>query len=307
MSEAQRPAHVVATGRRYRRLLRGCEQLARLPMGLARPLSHAWMRLAVPDSEREAAWQAGLAAAPVAADRALALTLYRRSCADAILNVFLHDRFDAAWLAHHVDHDANVIAQIRDEGAAHVLTWHSPYYHTFFVVLGLLGCRMRPLVRPETISPHFPEIGAYLRRLHEGCRGQFNGGDYAFIDGRDDALAAAEAGFAAGEVVASLHDNRTLSERPSLLTLFGRSFNIGTGLLDSSLSRDVPTYFGGLIAQGSGYRLVLRKLPAAATVEARAMAYLAALENTLGAHPEAWELWDQWAARGATEEPPAVA
>lgn len=285
-------------GNAYRRALRVSSVIATLPAGLAYPLNRLWLRWSNPDSARQTAWEAALAARNL-----IGLWPQRRKLlADFFLNAFKHRRFNEQWVAQRLRYDTASIETLKQQGGALLLTYHTPFHHTMFVALGLLGLKLRVLAAPEQASPIWHYIGDYLHTLHRNCARHFNGGDYAFFSSGRSAIRAADNALKAGEIVVSLHDFPPGSAMSVNGSLLGQPFSIPVGVIEFARRQATPIYLCTFVPRGKQFELTLTPLPSGLALEQIVSRYLDALTIMCQDNPALWDNWPLWHSAQAHQE-----
>jgi hypothetical protein len=189
------------------------------------------------------------------------------------------------------DRDEAWKQMVAEPNGALVLTCHHDFYHLLFVLAGLEGCCVRPVVMPEKGSPLSPWLETHLQGMHAACAQHFNGGDYLFIVPGQTRGRVREA-LQRGETVFSLHDGGggRLNDEGVIL---GRRYHPVIGTIEEALAAGKPIYFAAVLWCDSrfAYRIQCSHLstPSLRPIEF----YTSALDALVREHAYAWSGW-QW-------------
>jgi len=230
--------------------------------------------------------------------------LWRRKVQDHgafCVNAFAHQHWDQTWFQAHVTMDATGLQRIMAEGRGCLfLTYHHAFHHTLFCLLGLAGFTVNVLAAPEESSVIFEEVGHFIRRLHQGCIRQFNGGKYLFISSARHAVRMTEEALAAGTVLCSLNDVPSGPQpvEKDFPRLAGRLLPVPSGSIRLAQRLGVPIVVGGVLRDGVSYRLVYRQLDATLPYPLVLQAYFDYLSEILKGCPEFWDGWDSFPCLG---------
>jgi hypothetical protein len=286
---------IALMGADYRRFLTAASWLARLPEQMAYRCAAAAGRIAGPWRRRRDRVCRSIGAAGIPCDRA---TFWRQRSDDqaaACVNLFRHPQWNVRWMQRHVTMQGDPLRNIFPPGRGGLfLTYHHPFHHSLFCLLGLAGFRVQVLAAPEESSPFFGEIGAFIRLLHSNCTLHFNGGRYHFITDGKEALRTTEAVLRAGDLLCSLNDfsgNERKGER-GLCRLFGRGIYPPSGSIRVAQRLGVPIAAGAVVRDGTSYRLECRRLDETMPHMALLQAYFDYLAELLAIHPDLWDGWD---------------
>lgn len=281
-------------GQRYRRFLWGMAILARLPIGMAYSFATLLARRFSPLLGNEATFRQSLLDSGIPFDW---MPVWRQRLADHAVfcvNSLRGAAFSQKWLQRHVEVDKALLARAAAEGKGVLfLTYHHPFHHTLFCVLGLLGLRVQVLASTEESSPIYGQIGQYIRAMHRNCARHFNGGDYLFFSQGQAGARMAGKALRNRDLLVSLNDYNHLGEEKTTIRqeILGRHTFIPVGSIRLACRMGAPVIAGVMLREGTHYRVELRRLDAA-TPEAIAADYMAFLNEMLARHPAIWDGWD---------------
>lgn len=293
---------VRAFGRNYQRFLRIISLLSHLPPTMAYQLAGLAGEWLGPLHWQEGSFRAGIEAGGYLAEDWPCL--WRRRVHDhgvSCVNAFRHQHWDHAWFRRHVDMDVTGLQGILAEGRGCLfLTYHHAFHHTLFCLLGLAGFPVNVLAAPEASSAIYEEIGPFIRRLHQGCTPQFNGGKYLFICSPRQAVRMTEEALAAGTVLCSLNDvpSGFPAAEKDFFRLAGRLIPVPSGSIRVAQRLGAPIVVGGVLRDGLSYRLVYRQLDATLPYPLVLQSYFDYLAEILKGRPDFWDGWNSFAGLG---------
>lgn len=306
---------VQAFGRDYRKFLSLSAILSHLPLPAAYQIAGVAGRLKSPLRHQEAICRSAIAVSGLPVDDWHAL--WRRRVDDHgafCINVFRHEAWDRGWFDSHVTMDCAELTKLQLPGKGCLfLTCHHAYQHTLCCLLGLSGFRVNALAAPEETSMIYEDVGPFIHRLHRGCAGQFNGGDYCFFETPRQAVRMTYEALTAGSVLISLNDfslpeSGEAGDEQAACHLFGRKILAPSGSIRIAQRLGTPIVAGIVIREGSDYHVVFRQLDAGLHYRDVMQAYFDFMAELLTENPGFWDGWNwfedlpeqQQCTRGAT-------
>ena len=276
-----------------RRFFRGAQWIARIPLEQVR-LSRRWGRWASPyvtDFEQlvQSFTQAFHTTPQVAASLA---HQWLASHGLFGVSIFSYERVGPDWVRErvHADHP-EVLQSLRQQGGL-VLTYHSHHHNTLGIVLGQSGIPTWGVAATEKASPMAPYTGHYMRIINGQSEAKFGGGHYLFTDEPRQLLRGLREAFASKHAVVSLCDNPMPDTGQPPVHFMGRTFHVGSGVVEQALSQGVPVTLALLYPDLlGGYELRLKALPPQLSVADILQAYFDYLAEMVAQAPWAWQGW----------------
>lgn len=287
-----------------RRFFRGAEWIARLPFANVR-FSRRWGRLASPyaadKTDLQNAYMRAFHATPEVAQ---ALTMQWLASHGLFgTSLFSYHRMDPRWVQQHVQIDQ---PQIMDALRAHgglVLTYHSHHHNTLGIVLGQSGITTWGVAATEKASPMAPYTGRFMRIINGQSEAKFGGGRYLFTDEPRNLLRGLKQAFSQQQAVVSLCDNPIPAGSHPPVHFMGKTFHVGSGVLDQALAQGVPITLALLYPDLKGsYVLRLKALAADLSAPQILQTYFDFLSTCVLQAPWAWQGWHWYS--GLAESPP---
>lgn len=211
------------------------------------------------------------------------------------VNVFRHEGWNRRWFDRYVKMDSSTLEEIMASGKGCLfLTYHHPFSHTLFCLLGLAGFQMNPLVLPEESSIIYDQIGPFISRLHQGCASHFNGGNYRFFNLPRQALSMTHEVLTAGSVIISTNDFSVAGQvnKENACHLFGRAILAPSGSVRLAQRFGTPIVAGIAIREGTTYRVVFRQLDDELSHRDVMQSYFDFLAEILIENPSLWDGWN---------------
>lgn len=173
-----------------------------------------------------------------------------------------------------------------------VLTFHSFHHNALGVVLGDAGTRVYGIAATEKNSPEAPYTGRYMRLVNGGSEAHFKGGRYLFTDEMKNLVRGVREAFAGHHSVVTLSDNPVPAADGIPVTLLGKRFSVGGGVVALAQEAGVPVYFALLYPRAEGgYRLALEAAGPVTDTAHTLQAYFDFLDRQLRLAPWAWQGW----------------
>ena len=282
-------------GRRYRMFLRLIRLTTFLPRNIAYPTApfFAYFGLSPISHQQQSVKNAILNAHIPFSNWSI---VWKKRLADHAIfcmNAFYHPQFNKQWLQDQVEIDSEFLRGLaKEHKSILLLTYHHPFHHTLFCVLGLLGLQTHVLAAQEESSLLFSYIGQYIKRLHKGCTKHFNGGGYLFFKNDIAGARMAKRVLLKGGVLVSLNDFMGDETKYPSSRLFNRRVSSPNGSIKLAQRMGVPIVTAIMVRTGNRYRVILQQIENNQSEESIMEDYFSFLSNVLLEHPEIWDGWD---------------
>ncbi len=208
------------------------------------------------------------------------------------LNIFKQPSFNNLWVKKHVSLESELLQLLLDKHKSILfLTYHHPYQHFLFSILGTFGWRINVLAAPEESSELFPFIGFYIRKMHKNCSIHFNNGKYLFFKNNLTGTRIAKRSLSQGGILISLNDFNINHKNNISTKLFNRFISAPTGSIKLACRMNIPIVVGVAIRNNNKYEIIIREIDNTKNIESIMNDYFNFLEEIL---KESSHLWDGW-------------
>ncbi len=290
-----------------RRFFQGAQWIARLPFANVR-LSRRWGRLASPyvadQTDLQNAYMQAFHATPQVAHSLTMQWLASHGLFGT--SIFSYHCMNPAWVQRHVQMDQpEIMDALRAQGGL-VLTYHSHHHNTLGIVLGQSGVTTWGVAATEKASPMAPYTGPFMRIINGQSEAKFGGGRYLFTDEPRNLLRGLKQAFGQKHAVVSLCDNPMPSGAQPPVHFMGKTFHVGSGVLEQALAQGVPITLALLYPDlKGGYVLRLKSLSQNLSAPEMLQAYFDFLARCVLQAPWAWQGWHWYS--GLPNTPPVQA
>lgn len=219
--------------------------------------------------------------------------------------IFSYHSKNPQWVQRCVHVDApDALAALQQTGGL-VLIPHSHHHNTLGIVLGQSGIPTWGVAATEVGSPMAPYTGQYMRIINGQSEAKFAGGKYLFIDEPRTMLKGIRTAFEQRHAVVTLCDNPVPPNDTPPAHFLGKTFHVGTGVINQALACKAPITLGILYPDLRGtYHLGLQRLPDNLTAPQVVDAYFSFLARHVTQAPWAWQGWHWYNGLPAASPPP---
>lgn len=137
-----------------------------------------------------------------------------------------------------------------------------------------------------------PYTGQFMRIINGQSEAKFGGGRYLFTDEPRNLLRGLKQAFSQKQAVVSLCDNPMPSSAQPPVHFMGKTFHVGSGVLEQALAQGVPVTLALLYPDLKGaYTLRLKSLSQNLSAPDILQAYFDFLASCVIQAPWAWQGW----------------
>jgi lauroyl/myristoyl acyltransferase len=207
-------------------------------------------------------------------------------------SIFAYRHMGAAWVKRHVRiEESDILDALRSKGGL-VLTYHTHHHNTLGIVLGQSGVTTWGVAATEKASPMAPYTGSFMRIINGQSEAKFAGGRYLFTDEPRQLLKGLKQAFGNNQAVVSLCDNPTPSGSQPPIHFLGKTFHVGSGVLELALEQGVPVTLAILYPDLKGsYVLRMKTISSDQSASQILQTYFDFLASCVVQVPWAWQGW----------------